>query len=114
MCVNPFTEELIFRGLLVHQFARVGAPLWLAVLVGALVNVANHWYQGRALVRSHLAFYAWSVVLLYSPVGMLGAMGFHFLADIWPSLYQRQMLEEYRAQRRARLASANKPAKPAA
>jgi membrane protease YdiL (CAAX protease family) len=103
LCVfNPVTEELTFRGILVHQFNVIGAPLVVALLVGALVDAANHAYQGKHLVLRQLAFYVASVLLLYSPIGLVGAVGFHFAADLWPMLDYGRTLRAYRSARRAR------------
>lgn len=99
--VNPFVEELLFRGLLVHQMALLMAPLWLALVVGAMVNAANHAYQGWLLVPFHLAFYAVAVGTLYSPLGMAGCIGLHFAGDLLPILLYRRSLAAYRAARRA-------------
>lgn len=101
--INPVTEELLFRGLLVHQFVVVGAPVWMALSVGALVNATNHAYQGRLAVVFHLTFYAAVVGLLFSPVGLCGAIGFHFAGDVLPVIQYRAQLRAYRAARRARL-----------
>jgi len=104
--LNPFTEELLFRGLLVHQFALTDAPLWLALALGAGVNAVNHAYQGRLLVAFHLAFYAAVVALLYSPLGLLGAIGFHFGGDLVPLVSYRRQLAAYRNARRLERAKA--------
>jgi membrane protease YdiL (CAAX protease family) len=110
---NPVTEELVFRGLLVHQFHVLGAPLWLAIAIGAVVSLINHAYQGRALALFHLAFYGCVVALLYSPVGLVGAIGMHFGADLWPLTGFGRNLRTYRAmRRRARRASASAPQTP--
>lgn len=98
--VNPLTEELLFRGLLVYQFHSIGAPLWLAVGLGAVVNSINHAYQGRVLAPFHLAFYASAVALAFSPLGLCGAIGMHFAADIVPWVSYRKHLRHYRAMRR--------------
>jgi membrane protease YdiL (CAAX protease family) len=100
--INPVAEEVMFRGLLVYQLVVVGSPVWLALLVGALVNAANHSYQGRLEAAFHLAFYAAAVGLLFSPVGLVGAIGFHFGGDLLPVIQYRAQLRAYRAARRAR------------
>jgi membrane protease YdiL (CAAX protease family) len=99
--VNPVTEELFFRGLLVHQLAYVGASLWVALAAGALVNAANHTYQGRWAALEHLVFYGCAVGLLYSPLGLVGAIGFHFGADVLPPILYARQLRAYRQARRA-------------
>lgn len=107
---NPVTEELWFRGLLVYQFHSIGAPLAVAIGLGAVVDLLNHAYQGRVLILFHLAFYACAVALLYSPLGLYGAIGLHFAADIMPWLGYRKQLSHYRAMRRqARRAKLQQP-----
>jgi membrane protease YdiL (CAAX protease family) len=101
LCVfNPVTEELVFRGLLVHQATHIGLPLWLAVLAGAVVNAVNHAYQSRRAILQHLAFYGVAVALLYSPAGLLGAIGLHLVGDAYPFLRLRESLRAYRHLRR--------------
>ena len=41
-------EELIFRGYLQQQFARMGHMLWIGVLLSALVFGSAHGYEGMA------------------------------------------------------------------
>jgi hypothetical protein len=50
----------------------------------------------------HLAFYSAAVGLLFSPLGLVGAIGFHFGADLLPVIQYRAQLRAYRAARRAR------------
>lgn len=109
---NPITEELWFRGLLVYQFHSIGAPLAIAIGSGAAVDLLNHAYQGRVLIAFHLAFYACAVALLYSPLGLCGAIGLHFAADLLPWLGYRKQLSQYRSMRRQ--ARRAKPRQPSA
>jgi membrane protease YdiL (CAAX protease family) len=97
---NPIIEELIFRGLLVHQYAALYGNFPRALLIGAVVNAANHAYQGLRAVPFHLAVYAATVALLYSPYGLVAAIGFHYVGDAMPFLRLREQLKEYRATRR--------------
>ncbi|MHB1020900.1 MAG: CPBP family intramembrane glutamic endopeptidase [Acidobacteriaceae bacterium] len=41
-------EEILFRGYLQQQFARVTGRLWLGILLSALVFGASHAYEGKA------------------------------------------------------------------
>lgn len=99
--LNPVTEELCFRGLLVHQLGMWSGSVWLGVAVGAVANTVNHLYQGWLLTSFHLAFFGLAVCILYSPLGLLGAIGFHFAADALPFLFIRSDLRWYVAARRA-------------
>jgi hypothetical protein len=46
--------------------------------------VGNHIYQGKLQIATHVTFYTIVVALLYSPFGLIGAIGFHFAGDIYP------------------------------
>lgn len=98
--VNPIVEELIFRGLLVHQYAALSGNLPKALLIGAVVNATNHAYQGLRMVPFHLVFYAATVSLMYSPYGLAAAIGLHYAADAVPLLGLQEQLKEYREKRR--------------
>lgn len=108
--VNPVTEELMTRGLLVHQWAALGAPVWLTITVGAVVNAINHAYQGRTLAPVHLMLYAATVAILYSPIGLFGAIGFHFAADAAAFAGSRKSLLQYREFRRQQRKTARQSA----
>src|SRR5689334_23400652 len=46
MVFNPFLEEIVMRGILIHQWAlALGSPV-LPIIVGFLLNGVLHWYQG--------------------------------------------------------------------
>lgn len=84
--LNPVTEELLMRGILVHQFSRVlGSPA-VPILVGLVLNALLHAYQGPKQVIWHATFYGCSIALLFSPLGLTGCIGFHFLGDALPIL----------------------------
>lgn len=100
MVANPITEELIFRGLLVHQLALVSAPVWVALMVGGVVNAVNHAYQGRVLAWFHFGFYLACAATLYSPLGLVGCFGLHFAGDTVPFLLHRRNVVKYVALRR--------------
>jgi membrane protease YdiL (CAAX protease family) len=110
---NPIAEELVFRGLLVHQLHHIGAPQWLAIALGLVANVVNHAYQGRLLLLFHVAFFVCVVFVMFSPVGLLGAIGMHFAADAVPLLGYRRQLTRYRdarrKERKGRMAAAANP-----
>lgn len=75
VCIlNPITEELIFRGVLVHQLGIYINNYYLAILLGLFVSVGNHIYQGRLHIITHLIFYIFTVTLLYSDVGLVGSI----------------------------------------
>jgi membrane protease YdiL (CAAX protease family) len=50
--LNPVTEELMFRGILVHQLGLYINNHWLAITLGLLVNIGNHIYHRRHVKMS--------------------------------------------------------------
>ena len=100
-CVlNPVIEELLFRGVLVYQMALAINSIWAPLLVGFVVSIGNHWYQGRRMMALHIPFYWIAVGLLFSPLGLAGAIGFHFAGDIVPMSLTRRQLRQFRARHR--------------
>jgi membrane protease YdiL (CAAX protease family) len=97
---NPVTEELLFRGLLVHQFAMLSGRVGLALAIGAVVNGVNHAYQGWRAAPFHFLFYAGAVGLLFSPYGLVAAIGYHFAGDALPLFGLPGALREYRRERK--------------
>lgn|GEM_PF-3354382 len=97
---NPVVEELIFRGLLVHQHAELNGNLARALLIGAVVNATNHAYQGWRAAPFHLMFYAAAVGLMYSPYGLAASIGLHYVADAVPLLALQERLRKYRQARK--------------
>lgn len=108
-CVfNPVIEELLFRGVLIYQTSlAIGSP-WLPIAAGLVVNIGNHWYQGRRSMLLHIPFFAIAVALLFSPLGLAGAIGFHVAGDVVPMSLTRRQLRQFR-QRHRRGASAAAP-----
>ena len=106
MLLNPFVEEFLLRGVLVHLVGHLGGQWTLAIGAGLIVNVGLHAYQGRALVPWHTAFYAAAVALLLSDVGLWGAIGLHFAGDVVPLLSFRWYFATLRRLRAARTYSA--------
>lgn len=98
--VNPIVEELIFRGLLVHQSAALYGNLPRALLLGALVNATNHAYQGFRSVPFHLLVYSATVGLMYSRYGLIASIAFHYAGDAVPLLSLQDRLRDYRGARR--------------
>lgn len=102
---NPLTEELMFRGILVHQLGIFINNHWLAIILGLIVNIGNHIYQGRLQIITHTIFYIFVVSLLYSPIGLIGAIGFHFAGDIYPFVSLKRDAINYRNRRRKKRAA---------
>jgi membrane protease YdiL (CAAX protease family) len=100
-CVfNPVIEELLFRGVLIYQTSLVIGSPWLPIAAGLVVNIGNHWYQGRRSMLLHIPFFAIAVGLLFSPLGLAGAIGFHIAGDIVPMSLMRRQMRQFRARHR--------------
>lgn len=106
MVFNPFVEELVMRGVLIHQWGLIlGSPV-LPIVVGFVLNGALHWYQGWRMQAWHAMYFAVAVCLLYSPWGLPAAMAAHVLGDVLPIVtLKRNLKSAHRARRRLRRAA---------
>ena len=85
VCVlNPFLEELIFRGILVSLLAYQSGSLVLAVMLGLSASIVAHLYQGWRLAPFHVLFHGMAIALLFSPGGLLSCIAMHFAGDFLP------------------------------
>ncbi len=107
---NPFTEEVLYRGLLVHQTALLSARPWIPVVLGGVVILLGHAYQGWRAAPRHLAFFASTIALMYSRYGLGAAIAAHVLGDAVPLLGYRESLRAYTVERRRARRSAKKSA----
>jgi membrane protease YdiL (CAAX protease family) len=98
--INPIAEELIFRGILVYQLGLALGSFQLPIVLGLLVSLANHAYQGRRAILLHALYYVFAVVLLFSPMGLMGTIGMHFAGDIVPVALLKRNLKSYRERHR--------------
>ena len=95
--LNPFTEELISRGIMVLLLGRLVESNAFAIILGFVLNLGVHLYQGSRALRLHALFYVAVILLLYSPFGLTGAFGFHFAGDLVPFLRFRGQFKEWKA-----------------
>lgn len=93
--LNPVTEELMFRGILVYQFALAIESHTLPIALGLAVTMGNHAYQGWGAMTTHVPFYFIVLGLIYSPLGLAGAIGFHVAGDILPFVWMKTNLRHY-------------------
>ena len=100
--VNPFTEEVIFRGFFVFQLSQHLGSLKLALVIGLALCLLLHLYQGFASLPEHALVYAIVVCLLYSPLGLPGAIGFHLAGDVLPLIMLKRDLRSWRERNRGR------------
>jgi len=99
--LNPITEELLFRGILVYQFSLLTGSVAIPLIVGLSAMIATHLYQGwPAILTGHIPMYGVMVALLFSPMGLAAAIGFHMLGDLVPVLSLKRYIRMYRNQNR--------------
>lgn len=105
MVFNPFTEEIMMRGILIHQWGLLlGSPV-IPIVVGFLLNGALHWYQGWRMQMWHALFFCAAVTLLYSPWGLAAAITAHVFGDVLPLVFLRRQLRAAHKARRLALRS---------
>lgn len=102
MGFNPFTEEIVMRGVLIHHWGlAIGSPV-IPIIVGFVLNGALHWYQGWRMQLWHAMFFTVAVSLLYSSFGLTAAITAHVFGDVMPIV---QLRRQQKAARRARHAA---------
>jgi hypothetical protein len=103
LLMNPVTEELLMRGIFIYQLGLVLHSWVLPIAIGFILNTLLHAYQGLWVQATHAVFFTLVVTLLYSPLGLAGAIGAHSLADAIPILRLRHQV--VRIRRASRLSS---------
>lgn len=101
VCSSPLFEELVYRGFFVFHFSQLASSVFLAVFVGWLLCVVVHLYQATGRILSVTIFYGVATGLLFSPVGLLGAIGFHSGCNLEYVLRLRDIAERYLLKRRS-------------
>ncbi|MEM7475810.1 MAG: CPBP family intramembrane glutamic endopeptidase [Planctomycetota bacterium] len=84
--ISPFFEELVYRGFLVFFLASLfpnAGSHGLGAVVGLTLCLLVHIYQGLASLKSHLLAFLIYLVLLYSPLGLLGVIAFHMSCNLF-------------------------------
>jgi membrane protease YdiL (CAAX protease family) len=93
---NPIYEETLFRGFLVHNLGIQVGNIYIPILVGYSVFIALHLYQGVPVIFQHTINYIFFMGFLFSPFGLIGAMGFHFGGDLFPFLRMNDVIKDYK------------------
>jgi membrane protease YdiL (CAAX protease family) len=103
VCVlNPVTEELLYRGVLVFALGQYLDSFFISSAIGFALSLSAHWYQGTLPLLSQTAFHLLAIGLVLSPIGLLGSMGLHFAADLMPVLSMRRDMTQWANRRRKR------------
>ncbi len=98
--LNPVTEEVLFRGILVHQLSLAMGSYEVPLILGLLVSLGNHIYQGPRAILTHSLWYILVVGLMFSEAGLLGAIVMHYYGDFGPVFGLRRNLKRYRERHR--------------
>ena len=93
--MNPFTEEIVYRGILVHMFGEEIGMIWVAAAIGLLISVGAHLYQGSWAIPFHLIFHGVAILLLLSPLGLFACFGLHIAGDCIPVLLMKKNMKEW-------------------
>lgn len=80
--ISPVIEELVYRGFFVFLLSQLIGSVIAGILIGLVVWILLHLYLGPRTIPSIVAFYVVSVMLLFSPLGLVGAIGFHVACNI--------------------------------
>lgn len=101
VCVlNPFTEEIIYRGVLVYYLGIKTGSVAAAVAVGLTLSLIAHAYQGLWLLPFHILFHGTAIALIFTPLGLFGCFGMHFAGDLVPVVLFRKSMLAWRERRR--------------
>ncbi len=92
---SPLFEELIYRGFFVFYLSHVTSSVLLAVFVGWMLCVVLHLYQGTRRILPVTIFYCVATGLLFSPAGLLSAIGFHSGCNLEYVLRLRDMAQRH-------------------
>jgi membrane protease YdiL (CAAX protease family) len=82
--LNPVNEEVIFRGILLVMWTQVLGSIWLPLAVGLFLHLLAHAYQGWVAVGGFIILFTCFSTIVFSPLGIWGAIGFHVMADLVP------------------------------
>lgn len=100
LLINPFTEELIYRGFLVYYLGNLLNSVWQFSIFGVMICLAIHFYQGARMLHFHALFCFGSILILFSPAGIIGCFGFHLAGDLYPFSEVKRALHAWRTKRR--------------
>ena len=93
--LNPIYEEFLFRGVLVYKLGLLIGNFFIPIIIGYLVFMLLHLYQGISVIFQHTFHYIFFILILFSPLGLIGVIGFHFGSDLFPFLMIRHIINAY-------------------
>ena len=98
--LNPVTEEVVYRGALVYHFGEYTNSFLIAGLIGFVLSLAAHMYQGSWSLPFQAMFHGAAVLMILSPLGLFACFGLHFAGDLVPVATMRSNMIEWRERRR--------------
>jgi membrane protease YdiL (CAAX protease family) len=93
--LNPIYEEFLFRGILVHKFGLLIGNFYVTIIIGYTVFIILHLYQGISVIFQHTIHYIFFILILFSPLGLIGVIGFHFGSDLFPFIMIKKVINDY-------------------
>ena len=101
--VGSISEELIVRGVFVGVVWQLSGSLSVASLVGFVISLGLHVYQGRRHLLFHAVFFLLALAL-FLRVGLIGAMAFHVLYNVViHRIREKRHFMQLRGERRVRV-----------
>lgn len=102
VCVlNPVTEEVIYRGVMIGMLGSVIDDFAVAAALGLFVSLVAHIYQGALAIAAQFCFHVCAIALFFSPFGLVACIGFHFAGDVVPVVTMRSAMRGWAGRRRA-------------
>ena len=95
-------EELVYRGFFVYLLGGLIGNVVVALSIGLALCLCLHLYQGVHRLGRHVAFYVIVVTLLYSPLGLGGAIGFHIGCNFLYTMNLKSVMRYYCSHRNDR------------
>jgi len=105
LAINPITEEVIARGIMVRLVHQASDSLAAGLIVGLVVCWTTHLYQGLRSLPAHALFFGIATWLAYSEYGLLAAILCHLAVDLSVVFFSRGRMEWVRAERTKRRAA---------
>ena len=93
--LNPIYEEFLFRGILVLKFGLLIGNFYITIIIGYTVFIILHLYQGISVIFQHTLHYIFFILILFSPLGLIGVIGFHFGSDLFPFIMIKKIINDY-------------------
>ena len=101
VCIlNPFTEEIVMRGILVSLLGKSIGNIGLAIIIAFACSTLLHLYQGAGVTVFHMCFNVLAILILLSPLGLLACFGFHLAGDLMPVINLEKNMKIWMRNRR--------------